>query len=76
MKKQIRNFLVRLIKRSNKTKKVYNILGDYPDTIVNYVVPKMIKNEKNDKQILWLTNRKAFFRFLTCGFKKRDFFNK
>ena len=57
-----------------KTKKVYNILGDYPETIVNYVVPKMIKNEKNDKQILWLTNRKAFWRFMTAGFNKRDFF--
>ena len=62
------------IELSEKTKKVYNILGDYPETIVNYVVPKMIKNEKNDKQILWLTNRKAFFRFMTAAFKKRDFF--
>lgn len=62
------------IELSEKTKKVYNILGDYPETIVNYVVPKMIKNEKNDKQILWLTGRKAFFRFMTAGFSKRDFF--
>ncbi len=64
------------IKLSEKTKKVYNILGDYPKTIVDYVVPRMIKNNKNDKQILWLTNRKAFFRFLTAGFKKRDFFKQ
>ena len=62
------------IELSEKTKKVYNILGDYPETIVNYVVPKMIKNNKNDKQILWLSNRRAFFRFMTCGFKKRNFF--
>ena len=62
------------IELSEKTKKVYNILGDYPETIVDYVVPKMIKNEKNNKQILWLTNRKAFCRFMTAGFKKRDFF--
>ena len=57
-----------------KTKKVYNILGDYPETIVDYVVPRMIKNNKNNKQILWLTNRKAFWRFMTAGFNKRDFF--
>ena len=62
------------INLSEKTKKVYNILGDYPETIVDYAVPRMIKNEKNDKQILWLTNRKAFFRFMTFGFKKRNFF--
>lgn len=64
------------IELSEKTKKIYNILGDYPETIVDYVVPRMIKNKKNDKQILWLTSRRAFFRFLTAGFKKRDFFNK
>ena len=59
-----------------KTKKVYNILGDYPETIVDYVVPRMIKNNKNNKQILWLTNRKAFWRFMTAGFNKRDFFKE
>ena len=59
-----------------KTKKIYNILGDYPETIVNYVVPRMIKNNKNDKQILWLTNGRAFIRFLTAGFNKRDFFKE
>ena len=64
------------IELPEKTKKVYNILGDYPETIVDYVVPRMIKNEKNDKQILWLTNTRAFFRFLTAGFKKRDFFKE
>ena len=64
------------IELPEKTKKVYNILGDYPETIVDYVVPRMIKNEKNDKQIIWLTNRRAFGRFLTAGFKKRDFFKE
>ena len=62
------------IELSAKTKKVYNILGDYPETIVNWIVPRMIKNEKNDKQILWLSNGRAFWRFLTAGFSKRDFF--
>ncbi len=57
-----------------KTKKVYNILGDYPETIVNYCVPRMIKNTKNNKRIMWLTNRRAFKRFLFAGFNKRDFF--
>ncbi len=64
------------IELPEKTKKIYNILGDYPETIVDYVVPRMIKNEKNDKQIIWLTNRRAFGRFLTAGFKKRDFFKE
>ncbi len=62
------------IELPEKTKKVYNILGDYPETIVNYCVPRMIKNKKNNARIMWLTNFRAFTRFLTAGFKKRNFF--
>lgn len=62
------------VELSEKTKKVYNILGDYPETIANYVVPRMIKNEKNNAKIVWLTGRRAFCRFLTAGFNKRNFF--
>lgn len=64
------------IELPEKTKKVYNILGDYPETIVDYCVPRMLKNTKNDARIMWLTNRRAFGRFLTAGFKKRDFFSE
>lgn len=59
---------------SDKTKKVYNILGDYPDVIARFLVDKMIKNTKNGARFSWLTNRKAFFRFMVAGFNKRDFF--
>lgn len=58
-----------------KTKKVYNILGDYPETIAKYVVPRIIKNTKNNAKIVWLTGARAFSRFLTAGFKKRNFFD-
>lgn len=50
----------------DKPKNVYNILGDYPDVIE--------KNHKNGARIAWLTNRKAAMRFMTAGFKKRNFF--
>ena len=62
------------IELSDKTKKVYNILGDTPEVVGKYLVDKMISNKKNHVKINWLTNRKAFFRFLTAGFHKRDFF--
>lgn len=62
------------IELPEKTKKVYNILGDYPETIADYVVPRMISNEKNNVRIIWLTNRRAFGRFLSAGFSKRNFF--
>lgn len=59
---------------SEKTKKVYNILGDTPQTVGKFLVDEMIKNTKNNVKINWLTNRKAFVRFLTSGFNKRNFF--
>ena len=63
------------IELPEKTKKVYNILGDYPYTIAEYVVPRMIKNKKNNYKVVWLTGGRAFARFLTAGFKKRNFFD-
>ncbi len=63
------------IKLSEKTKKVYNILGDTPETVGKYLVDKMVSNTKNNVKINWLTNAKAFIRFLTAGFNKRNFFD-
>ena len=57
-----------------KTKKVYNILGDYPDVVAEFLVAGMIKNTKNNAKIEWLTNGKAAWRFMTAGFNKRNFF--
>ena len=64
------------IKLSEKTKKVYNILGDTPETVAKFLVDKIVTNTKNNVKINWLTNRKAFVRFLTAGFNKRDFFKQ
>ena len=64
------------IELPEKTKKVYNILGDYPDVVSEFLVNGMINNTKNNAHINWLTNGKAAWRFMTAGFNKRDFFNK
>ena len=64
------------INLSEKTKKVYNILGDYPDVVANFLVNGILKNTKNGAKIEWLTNRKAAWRFMTSSFNKRDFFSK
>lgn len=58
-----------------KTKKVYNILGDYPDVVAAHLVSEMVKNEKNNAHIEWLTSRKAAWRFMTAKFNKRNFFD-
>ncbi len=59
---------------SEKNKKIYNILGDYPETIAKFIVPKVINNNKNNVKFVWLTNFKAFTRFIGAIFKKRDIF--
>lgn len=62
------------IELDEKTKKVYNILGDYPETIAKFMVDKIISNKKNNVKFAWLTNKRAAWRFMTSGFNKRDFF--
>ena len=64
------------INLSEKTKKVYNILGDYPDVVAKFLVEGILKNKKNNAKIEWLTKRKAAFRFMTSSFNKRDFFKE
>jgi len=64
------------INLSEKTKKVYNILGDYPDVVANFLVTEMLNNDTNDVKIEWLTSKKAAWRFMTAAFNKRDFFNE
>ena len=57
-----------------KTKKVYNILGDYPDVVAAHLVRNMLTNTRNNAKIEWLTGGKAAWRFMTAAFNKRDFF--
>ena len=64
------------IELPEKTKKVYNILGDYPDVVAKFLVEGMLNNNKNNAKIEWLTNKKAAWRFMTAAFNKRDFFSK
>lgn len=62
------------INLSEKTKKVYNILGDYPDVVAKYLVDGILNNNENNVKIEWLTTKKAAWRFMTSSFNKRDFF--
>ena len=63
------------IQLPEKTKKVYNILGDYPDVVAAHLVKEMLANTKNNAHIEWLTSGKAAWRFMTAGFNKRNFFD-
>ena len=58
----------------DKTKKIYNILGDRPETIAQFMVPKIISNTKNNVKFTWLTTLRASYRFMTSWRKKNNFF--
>ncbi len=62
------------VELDDKTKKVYNILGDYPETIAEFMVKKIINNKKKYPRFIWLTNRKAAFRFMTSALSKKNYF--
>lgn len=59
---------------SQKTKNFYNMVGDYPDIVAEFLVKEMMKNPGNNAKINWLTGRKVFFRLITASFRKRNYF--
>lgn len=54
-----------------KTKKFYNMMGDYPDVVAEFLVRKILANTKNNAHIEWLTGGKVFRRLLTSPFSKK-----
>ena len=60
---------------NEKTKNIYNILGDYPETIAKWTVERVVKNNKNGAKIMWLTKTRAMGKFLKATFKKNDYFS-
>ena len=57
-----------------KTRKILNILGDKVETVTPYLVNGVLKSRKSGDRVAWLTTGKAFRRFMTAGFNKRDLF--
>jgi short-subunit dehydrogenase len=53
-------------------RKVFNILGDLPETVAQFFVPRILSNTKQDAHLVWLTNRKSAKRFMMAPFKKRN----
>lgn len=72
----VNSFRNNKIELSSKTKKIYNILGDYPDVVAKFLVNKMINNNDNNIRINWLTTGRAMKKFMMASFKKRDVFKE
>ncbi|MEI6101400.1 MAG: SDR family oxidoreductase [Eubacteriales bacterium] len=50
---------------------VLNAIGEKPETVAAFLVPRMLANKKNDAHIVWLTNAKATLGFLFAPMRKR-----
>ncbi|MCH9695363.1 MAG: SDR family oxidoreductase [Gammaproteobacteria bacterium] len=57
-----------------KSKKILNILGDTVETVTPFLADGILSTNKSGARVVWLTSFKAFKRFLTAGFNKRDLF--
>lgn len=55
-----------------EAKKIFNILADKPETVTPWLVKNMLKENKNGKEISWLTGKKIMWRFLTSSINKRN----
>ncbi|WP_163192136.1 SDR family NAD(P)-dependent oxidoreductase [Clostridium thermarum] len=60
------------VTRDDKFKKIFNILGEKPQTVAKFFVPRILNNTKQDAHIVWLTNMKSAVKFMMAPFRKRD----
>ena len=57
-----------------KSKRIFNILADKPETVTPYLAEQVLANDKHGARVAWLTTPKVMKRFLTAPFNKRDVF--
>jgi NAD(P)-dependent dehydrogenase (short-subunit alcohol dehydrogenase family) len=72
----ITDFTMKQLDRSDpqrweRTKKVFNILADRPETVAAFLVPRILATKRNGVTHSWLTGRKILFRFMTAGLSRR-----
>lgn len=51
---------------------IFNTLGDRPETVAAFFIPRILSNTKNDGHLVWLTNLKSAGRFVKSPFVKRN----
>lgn len=57
-----------------KAKKIFNILADKVETVTPWLADRVLAGVPNGGRVAWLTTPKAFGRFATAAFRKRDLF--
>ena len=59
-------------KQFERTKRVYNILGDRVETVTPFLVEGMLRPHRTGDRVAWLTGAKAGGRFMMSMFRKRQ----
>lgn len=60
------------VTQDSRFRKIFNTLGDRPETVAKFLVPRILSNTKQSAHIVWLTNLKAMKRFIMSAFNKRE----
>lgn len=60
----------------DKTRRIYNILGDRVDTVAPWLAEQVLDNRRHGARIAWLTPWKAASRFATARFRRRNIFEE
>ena len=60
------------VTKDKKFLRVFNTLGDRPDTVARFFVTEILKNTKQNAHLVWLTNLKSMKRFMAAPFRKRE----
>ncbi|MHA1199767.1 MAG: SDR family oxidoreductase, partial [Candidatus Heimdallarchaeaceae archaeon] len=55
---------------------IFNILASRPEKVAEFLVKKMRAVEKSNANITYLSSVKAFWRFMTAGFRKGKYFDE
>jgi len=57
--------------QSKNFKFIFNTLGDQPETVAAFFIPRILSNTKQNAHVVWLTQTKALIRFITAPFNHR-----
>lgn len=63
------------IEEREQTKKIFNILGERVEVVTPYLVERILKSNKNNDKINFLSNGKVIWKFLKSPFQKNKFFD-
>lgn len=67
----LKNFDRRDPARWERTKRVFDILADRPETVAAFLAPRILAARRTSALIAWLTGPKIVFRFLFAGVLRR-----